>query len=103
MIGDHYGARKLVSRYSLSNEVDKAEPRTTRLRAGTVKMEGNPNRGDRLYLGMDFGTSGARYALIDKEGKLQAEGKREYPLYMVYSLLFSCLLGFQNCILFGLF
>ncbi|GFY94441.1 xylulose kinase-1 [Actinidia rufa] len=37
--------------------------------------------GERLYLGMDFGTSGARYALIDKEGAIRAEGKREYPLY----------------------
>ncbi|KAF3790981.1 Xylulose kinase [Nymphaea thermarum] len=31
-----------------------------------------------LFLGMDFGTSGARFALIDKHGKLYAEGKREY-------------------------
>ncbi|KAK4477139.1 hypothetical protein RD792_016351 [Penstemon davidsonii] len=38
--------------------------------------------GKQLYLGMDFGTSGARYALIDKEGKILAEAKREYPLYM---------------------
>lgn len=39
--------------------------------------------GERLYLGMDFGTSGARYVLIDKEGTKLAEGKREYPLFMV--------------------
>ncbi|KAF2301919.1 hypothetical protein GH714_030421 [Hevea brasiliensis] len=38
--------------------------------------------GERLYLGMDFGTSGARYALIDKHGTIHSEGKREYPLYM---------------------
>ncbi|KAG8473686.1 hypothetical protein CXB51_035532 [Gossypium anomalum] len=37
---------------------------------------------ERLYLGMDFGTSGARYALIDKQGAIHAEGKREYPNYM---------------------
>ncbi|KAL9671883.1 hypothetical protein QQ045_009456 [Rhodiola kirilowii] len=37
---------------------------------------------ERLYLGMDFGTSGARYALIDKYGAILADGKREYPLYM---------------------
>ncbi|KAG4110113.1 hypothetical protein ERO13_D13G029100v2 [Gossypium hirsutum] len=37
---------------------------------------------ERLYLGMDFGTSGARYALIDKQGTIHAEGKREYPNYM---------------------
>ncbi|KAK2978274.1 hypothetical protein RJ640_017125 [Escallonia rubra] len=35
---------------------------------------------ERLYLGMDFGTSGARYAVIDKEGTIHAEGKRPYPL-----------------------
>jgi len=37
----------------------------------------------RLYLGFDFGTSGARFAIIDKDGAVQAEAKREYPLYMV--------------------
>ncbi|KAH1030686.1 hypothetical protein J1N35_042860 [Gossypium stocksii] len=37
---------------------------------------------ERLYLGMDFGTSGARYALIDRQGTIHAEGKREYPNYM---------------------
>ncbi|XP_057544682.1 D-ribulose kinase [Amaranthus tricolor] len=43
---------------------------------------GDRNGNERLYLGMDFGTSGARYALIDKQGQIHAEGKREYPLYM---------------------
>ncbi|CAN0891373.1 D-ribulose kinase [Linum grandiflorum] len=36
---------------------------------------------ERLYLGMDFGTSGARYAIIDKQGTLHSQGKREYPIY----------------------
>ncbi|CAM0871055.1 unnamed protein product [Alopecurus aequalis] len=31
-----------------------------------------------LYLGIDFGTSGARYALIDKQGAIHSEGKRTY-------------------------
>lgn len=35
---------------------------------------------ERLYLGMDFGTSGARFAVIDKEGTIHAQGKKEYPL-----------------------
>lgn len=39
--------------------------------------------GKHLYLGMDFGTSGARYALIDKEGYIHGEGKREYPRIIV--------------------
>lgn len=47
----------------------------------------NAEIGERLYLGMDFGTSGARFALIDKQGNIHAEGKREYPEYMVRLLL----------------
>ncbi|CAN1320106.1 D-ribulose kinase [Linum perenne] len=35
---------------------------------------------ERLYLGMDFGTSGARYALVNKQGKLHSQGKRDYPI-----------------------
>ncbi|GJN07680.1 hypothetical protein PR202_ga25528 [Eleusine coracana subsp. coracana] len=31
-----------------------------------------------LYLGIDFGTSGARYALIDEQGVIHSEGKRIY-------------------------
>ncbi|KAJ1288315.1 hypothetical protein BS78_02G079800 [Paspalum vaginatum] len=31
-----------------------------------------------LYLGIDFGTSGARYALIDEQGAIHSEGKRAY-------------------------
>lgn len=44
--------------------------------------------GKRLYLGMDFGTSGARYTLIDKDGIIRAEQKREYPKYMVFLHVF---------------
>lgn len=47
--------------------------------------EGNSEVGvqvsEQLYLGLDFGTSGARFALIDKGGTIHAQGKREYPLY----------------------
>ncbi|KAK1397809.1 hypothetical protein POM88_007672 [Heracleum sosnowskyi] len=35
--------------------------------------------GQVFFLGMDFGTSGARYTLIDKDGIIHAEQKREYP------------------------
>ncbi|KAJ6346072.1 hypothetical protein OIU78_008667 [Salix suchowensis] len=45
--------------------------------------EGGIRVGERLYLGMDFGTSGARYALIDKQGTIHSEGKREYPVLML--------------------
>ncbi|MCL7027027.1 hypothetical protein MKW94_029841 [Papaver nudicaule] len=34
---------------------------------------------ENLFLGMDFGTSGARYVIIDKHGIIHAEGKRDYP------------------------
>ncbi|KAJ4785576.1 Xylulose kinase [Rhynchospora pubera] len=37
------------------------------------------NTSKRLYLGIDFGTSGARYALIDDQGNLCSERKRAYP------------------------
>lgn len=44
---------------------------------------------EKLYLGMDFGTSGARYAIIDKQGIIHSEGKREYPLFMVSFISFK--------------
>ncbi|XP_058756775.1 D-ribulose kinase-like [Vicia villosa] len=54
----------------------------------TVSMSlinGNSNKQqlerERLYLGLDFGTSGARFAVIDIGGTIQAEAKRHYPLY----------------------
>jgi len=34
--------------------------------------------GTPLYLGIDFGTSGARYSLIDRKGAVHSEGKRAY-------------------------
>lgn len=46
---------------------------------------------EKLYLGMDFGTSGARYAIIDKEGIIYSEGKREYPMFMVRFISFDFL------------
>lgn len=68
-----------------------------------ASREGNPEVGlqvgERLYLGMDFGTSGARFALIDKRGTIHAEGKREYPLYkviIVYLLEFLFAIVFSN-------
>lgn len=38
---------------------------------------------EKLYLGMDFGTSGARFTVIDEQGVIRAEGKREYPPFMI--------------------
>lgn len=47
--------------------------------------EGGVVSSEKLYLGMDFGTSGARFALIDKHGEIYSEAKREYPKFMVIS------------------
>ncbi|XP_051146451.1 D-ribulose kinase [Andrographis paniculata] len=78
--GTHHKARKLITKnYS---DLDKPESRITSLSAGNVNMELGLESEERLYLGMDFGTSGARYAVIDQEGSICAEGKREYPLLM---------------------
>lgn len=82
--GEFCNLRKLNS----VNIVDKSKSRITSLRySNKVNMDSDDvGTLDRLYLGMDFGTSGARYALINKEGVIRAEGKREYPLFMVYYL-----------------
>ncbi|CAH8262981.1 unnamed protein product [Arabidopsis lyrata] len=37
---------------------------------------------EKLYLGMDFGTSGARFTVIDEQGEIKAQGKREYPPFI---------------------
>uniref|UniRef100_A0A5B6YTM2 D-ribulose kinase n=1 Tax=Davidia involucrata TaxID=16924 RepID=A0A5B6YTM2_DAVIN len=75
----HHSSRKLISRTLLFNIVNKPKPRA-------MTSDFDLDVGERLYLGMDFGTSGARYALINKEGTIFAEGKREYPQYLVTSL-----------------
>lgn len=45
----------------------------------------NTSKRQRLYLGIDFGTSGARYALIDDQGNLCSERKRAYPEVISFS------------------
>lgn len=50
----------------------------------TADMSGNGGTNlEKLYLGMDFGTSGARFTVIDEKGEIKSEGKREYPPFMV--------------------
>ncbi|KAG6653380.1 hypothetical protein CIPAW_05G072000 [Carya illinoinensis] len=77
----HRGSREAHSRTGLCNIASKPRPRAMI----SATQEGNPEVGlqvgERLYLGMDFGTSGARFALIDKRGTIHAEGTREYPPY----------------------
>ncbi|KNA25095.1 hypothetical protein SOVF_009620 isoform B [Spinacia oleracea] len=70
--------------------VNKAFRRTRKIHRPISSSMGIPEKGrhvnsdgiERFYLGLDFGTSGARYALIDKQGQIHAEAKREYPLYL---------------------
>lgn len=48
------------------------------MKASVDDVRGDKEAKKKLYLGMDFGTSGARYALIDGEGIIVSEGKRAY-------------------------
>lgn len=73
---------KSNSSFSNLHILDKARPRTVISMNSKVDSVVDSQAGKRLYLGMDFGTSGARFALIDDDGNMRAEGKREYPLYM---------------------
>ncbi|MCD7458797.1 hypothetical protein HAX54_039201 [Datura stramonium] len=75
-------SRKLSSRMLESDVFPKPRrPNSANFKADAHGVEFEI--GKKLYLGMDFGTSGARYTVIDREGNIHAEGKREYPLYMV--------------------
>ncbi|KAK3195398.1 hypothetical protein Dsin_026708 [Dipteronia sinensis] len=62
--------------------VNKRRPTSMSLMGSSKNGNGGQVSGQRLYLGMDFGTSGARFALIDKHGTIFSEAKREYPKYM---------------------
>ncbi|XP_061957978.1 D-ribulose kinase isoform X1 [Populus nigra] len=76
----HCSSRKLLvpRKDQLYTTVGKPRP----IMALASNKESGILVGERLYLGMDFGTSGARYALIDKQGIIHSEGKREYPVFM---------------------
>ncbi|XP_073065654.1 D-ribulose kinase-like isoform X1 [Primulina eburnea] len=74
--------RTLTSKMSGCNVFNKLESRSASVRASEYTMDVDVKAEGKLYLGMDFGTSGARYSLIDKDGNIQAEGKRDYPLHM---------------------
>ncbi|KAL0536159.1 hypothetical protein IC582_025098 [Cucumis melo] len=84
------GELKFINAYDLyasgiwisRNRSPRKRRRTTTMSVETDVVP--PQSGNRLYLGMDFGTSGARFALINKDGDVCAEGKREYPLYKVH-------------------
>lgn len=73
---------KSNSSFSNLHILDKPRRRTVISMNSKVGSMVDSQAENRLYLGMDFGTSGARFALIDDDGNMRAEGKREYPLYM---------------------
>ncbi|KAK6282769.1 hypothetical protein POUND7_016594 [Theobroma cacao] len=77
-------ARRLLVRTGpCENSVEKsARLKTMVVGCKKENQEVGFQASERLYLGMDFGTSGARFALIDKQGTIHAEGKRQYPQYM---------------------
>ncbi|XP_058190746.1 D-ribulose kinase isoform X2 [Rhododendron vialii] len=79
----HYSSKKLISRTG-QLLVNEDKPRAKIMTFGSSKDEVDVplEAGEWLFLGMDFGTSGARYAVIEKDGTIRAEGKRDYPLYM---------------------
>lgn len=82
----YYNSRNPIFKVLVYKVIGKPNQRMKALQNNIVRAEVDLEVGKKLYLGMDFGTSGARYALIDKEGNVRAEGKREYPLLMVFFL-----------------
>ncbi|KAJ6716837.1 D-RIBULOSE KINASE [Salix koriyanagi] len=76
----HCSSRKLLA--PRKDQLYKSVSKPRLIMALASNEEGGIRVGERLYLGMDFGTSGARYALIDKQGTIHSEGKREYPVLM---------------------
>lgn len=90
-------SKKPFWRHQLHKTATKAKARMM-MNPGSNKDDGEVSGqvGHRLYLGMDFGTSGARFVLIDKQGTIQAQGKREYPLLYMVGLLDLNLVLFLN-------
>ncbi|XP_072982890.1 D-ribulose kinase [Typha latifolia] len=57
--------------------------RSTHCQSNQDFMTNNNHGSKKLYLGIDFGTSGARYVLIDKQGDIHSENKRTYSRHCV--------------------
>ena len=71
------------SRTRICSIVRKKRARTMVFASNEGNSEVGVQVSEQLYLGLDFGTSGARFALIDKGGTIHAQGNRDYPLYKV--------------------
>ncbi|BAT90974.1 uncharacterized protein HKW66_Vig0138270 [Vigna angularis] len=78
-----------IQRQKRGNVLCNNKVRKQRVASMSVGNQKNQNsevasvrEGERLYLGFDFGTSGARFTIIDKDGAIRAEAKREYPSYL---------------------
>ncbi|PVH63781.1 hypothetical protein PAHAL_2G105000 [Panicum hallii] len=73
----HHPARRGSSGFRRSlNRAVTSRARVTMLSRQDPGADGAA--GTPLFLGIDFGTSGARYALIDRQGAIHSEGKRAY-------------------------
>ncbi|RWR81764.1 Carbohydrate kinase [Cinnamomum micranthum f. kanehirae] len=75
------------SRNGLCIMVNRMSVRMMALSGSRESSSSGEQVGKPLYLGMDFGTSGARYVLIDKQGTVHAEGKREYPKFIASNVI----------------
>ncbi|KAK6946308.1 hypothetical protein RJ641_013852, partial [Dillenia turbinata] len=83
--------RNSISRNGSLSIMNKSTSRTMTVRSCSENPLIGNQVGERLSLGMDFGTSGAGYTLIDKEMTIHAEGKRDYPRYKLSSIYcFHC-------------
>lgn len=89
---EYDGAGYCTTRRKFSGNVTLSPMSNLRRKSMTLinckdSLEVDSQDRERLFLGMDFGTSGARFAVIDKEGEIHAEGKREYTSCMVWLIL----------------
>lgn len=75
-------SRKLGNRFFLGNKPRTVSMSLKNENRNKKQLEVSTGAAERLYLGLDFGTSGARFAIIDIGGTIQAEAKRPYPLYL---------------------
>ncbi|ESR36673.1 D-ribulose kinase [Citrus sinensis] len=76
-----YGRCKSRNLMSETESWNKTKARSMSLKVSNSSSKDDVQVGERLYLGMDFGTSGARFAIINKDGTILSEGKKEYPKF----------------------
>ncbi|KAK9184474.1 hypothetical protein WN943_024824 [Citrus x changshan-huyou] len=85
-----YGRCKSRNLMSETESWNKTKARSMSLKVSNSSSKDDVQVGERLYLGMDFGTSGARFAIINKDGTILSEGKKEYPKFTINGLGLKC-------------